>query len=503
MWALASLLMIAVLLSSPGIAGDILTNETDSADAKDLKESKAVIPSYINDMLHESIGHAEDVLAVLLGQFYPTRQEFLLGTPSLGNLITGRLKVLTNPAYWKNYLHEALIEGVFVIPKPVDVVKPEVLLPTAAVKAGDNIAPLPEDYVDLGNVSYEWKGREKTVKEFVITTETDCLVFIHNGKLVYENYANGWSPDMLNQPWSVTKSITSAMVGIAWGEGKIDSVHDPVTKYIEDLAGTEWEGSSIENLLQMESGIFWDEEFPVLAFNSQVQQWMSMFLDFFTGGLMGTTRNEFFKTMDRVNEPGEVFMYNSADTQVLAWLVETVYDTTFAEAVSEKLWKPGGMEGDALILTDREGSAIASQSFFAKPYDLARFGEIFLNNGKSFDNKQIVPAEWVEMSAEFTENSDGSYGYQWWNGSSNDLHVFQASGFQGNKVSVCPEANLTGVRLSHHLGANLRPHGDNPAGLSTYGFEIEMGGEEWTTAFTAVAKELEARDKTESCPATN
>ncbi len=455
-------------------------------------DANAILPVNIRDMINWSISHAEDVFSVLFGQFYPNRKEFLLGTPALANLITERLQIITNPYYWKNYFREALIEGVFVIPTPFDPIKPELFLPTAKVEAGYNVSQLPVEYVDMESLTYAWKGERKTINDFMVTTETDCVVILHEGKIVYENYANGWEPGMMHQPWSATKAITSAMVGIAWGEERIDSVHDPIEKYITELEGTVWEGSTIENLLHMESGIYWDESIPVLAFNSQVQQWMFMLLDFLSHGLMGTTRNEFFKTLKRVNEPGTVFQYNSADTQVLAWLVETVYDTTFAEVVSEKLWKATGMESDALILTDRVGSAIASQSFFALPYDFARFGELFRNHGKNSYGRQVIPSVWVNNSVNFTDKSNGSYGYQWWNGST-DLFIYEASGFLGNKISVMPEDGVTAVRMSHHLGVDFRPNGDNPAKLSTYGFDIEMGEDEWQTMITAIAKQLKVK----------
>ncbi len=451
----------------------------------------STMPFFMQEILEESMGRVDELLGKFIGQFYPTNQEMLLGTPTLGNLISGHMQRITEPAYWSNYFTEALVNGVFVIPKPIDVVKPEIILPTEEIKEGDESLTLPRREIDLSEVTYEWQGREKTIEEFVITTPTDCLVVLHDGELVYEDYADGWNPDMRGQPWSVTKSFTSALVGIAWEEGKIHSVHDPIEKYIPELENTDWEGATIENLLQMESGTYWDEDLPVLAFNCQVQQWTGLFLDYLTDSLLGASRNEYLKSMERVADPGEEFRYNSGDTQVLAWLVESVYDDSYAEVMSEKLWKPAGMEGNARVIADREGGAIASQGLYAKPYDLARFGEIYRNNGKTPEGKQIISEEWVKKSIDFTEASDGDYGYQWWSSETIE-DLFEASGFQGNKVSISPENNLTAVRLSHHLGANLRPNGDNPFKLDTYGFEVEMGGDEWEQAYAAIAEELEA-----------
>ncbi len=498
---LTALVIFLIIISLPGKAAlsantnsnSLTFSPVDSIGINseiDFFSSVSAVPSFMLDLLAESLGHLDEVKTSLLGQFYPTPTEMFLGTPILSNLLPDYLQMITDPYYWSNYFYEALVNGIFIIPKPVDVVKPELILPTEEVKKGTEISALPRQQTDLSEVTYEWQGREKTVEDYMITTQTDSLVFIHEGNLIYEDYANGWSPEMRAQPWSVTKSVTSALVGIARDEGKIDSVQDPIENYIPELEGTDWQGATIKNLLQMESGLYWDEEHPLLAFNTQVQQWKVMFLDFLTGGRLGMTRNEYLKSMNRVAPPGEQFLYNSGDTQVLAWLIENVYEASYAEVLSDKIWKPLGMEGNAEIMTDREGNAVASQSLYARAYDLARFGELYRNNGQTPSGKEIISAEWVEESVTFTDNSEGIYGYQWWTHEEEWGDSFEASGFQGNKITVDPHKDVTGVRLSHHLGANLRPDGDNPLDLSTYGFEVEMGSKEWNAMYNAVVEEL-------------
>src|SRR3712207_6265553 len=145
------------------------------------------------------------------------------------------------------------------------------------------------------------------------------------------------------------------------------------------------------DVLQMRSGVFWDEDDPALARNTQVQQWVQAALDLVTEGRLGQGRNAFLKALPKETEPGTKWRYNSGATQVLAWLVEKVYGKPFAELVSEKLWQPAGMDGDARMLTDRVGDAIASQGLYSRVFDLARFGELLRNGGRTPEGPGSAP----------------------------------------------------------------------------------------------------------------
>jgi CubicO group peptidase (beta-lactamase class C family) len=392
-----------------------------------------------------------------------------------------------DPEYWFNYVHEALVNGALILPKPVDLVRPEMYLPTVHVAHGSRTAPLPRRTVDLLGVTYEWQGRTKTLQDFLRTTETDGLAFVHRGDLVGEYFANGWSADVRHQPWSVTKSFVSALVGIAIDERRVGGVHEPIDAYIPELAGTAWEGVTIQNLLEMESGVHWDEGTPVLAVNTQVQQWVQMALDLYTDGVLGQTRNEFLKSLPKVYEQGTRFSYNSGNTQVLAWLLETVYGKPFNEVISEKLWQPAGMAADAMVMTDRVGDAVASQGLYARIQDFARFGELFRHDGVARGLGRVVPREWVRESTTMTDVSGGSYAYQWWAGARPGGYT--ASGFEGQKITVQPDACLTGVRLSHQLGADVR-EGEDALDPGAYRFAVESGGDEWFALFRAVSDRL-------------
>jgi CubicO group peptidase (beta-lactamase class C family) len=408
--------------------------------------------------------------------------------PAAQDLAAGRTQVMLDPAFWVAAVSNLLQSGSVTVPTPIDVVKPEAFLPTALVPDGPYVSALPRRDRDLSGVTYEWQGRKKTLREFLRTTETDVVAFVRDGEVIADLYENGWSADRHHQPWSATKTFIAATVGIAVAEGKIRSVQDPIEAYIPELAGTAWEGARIVDVLQMRSGVFWDEDDPVLARNTQVQQWIQAALDLVTEGQLGQGRNDFLRALPKETEPGTKWRYNSGATQVLAWLTEKVYGKPFNQVISEKLWQPAGMDGDARILTDRVGDAIASQGLYSRVFDLARFGELLRNGGRTPEGRQVVPAAWVRDMTTLLEAPKGAYGYQTWIGPMPG--TFQASGFQGQKISVAPDHCLVGVRLSHAFGMDTRP-GDKPAeDPASYGFGTEFHAKEWNAMYAAVAEHL-------------
>lgn len=283
------------------------------------------------------------------------------------------------------------------------------------------------------------------------------------------------------------------MVGIADGEGLIGSLQDPIEQYIPELAGTPWEGVSIEDILQMESGVHWDEDTPVLAMNTQVQQWVQVLLDYYTEGAIGQTRNEFLKALPPAYEAGTEFRYNSGNTQVLAWMLSALYGKPFNEIISEKLWIPMGAYGDARMIADREGATIASQGLYARAHDFARFGELMRRGGVNAVGEQVVPSAWVDRMTRMTAVSEGRYGYQTWNSDVTE-GAYKASGFQGQKITVVPEHCLTAVRLSHSFGLEYRD--GEISDPDAYGFGTNFSAPEWVAMVKAVANTLGGCDGT-------
>ncbi|WP_162140686.1 serine hydrolase domain-containing protein [Jongsikchunia kroppenstedtii] len=424
-----------------------------------------------------SVGSAQTLLAAAQGGQ-------LLGVPPLPDLVAGAAAKFSTPEYWNNWVHEALQHNKFLLPDSVDPVKPDVFLPHSEIAAGPTVSPLPVAPVDLRDVTYQYDGRTKTVGDFLNDAETDSISFVHNGKLVAQYFANGWNLSEQHQAWSVTKSFVSAAVGIALDQRRIASLDDPINKYIPELNRTAWQGTTIRNILEMRSGIKWDEEAQQLQDNTQFMEWINLGLYQYSNGRLGMDRNNYLRSLPRVEPQGARFSYDSANPQVLAWMLEKLYHQSFADVLSDQLWKPLGMEAPAYIMTDSTGAAVASEELFARPNDLARFGEMMRNGGVNTQGRRILSAAYVQASttgmkqgAKDTGDAPaGGYGYQWWQGPTPDS--FQANGFQGNYITVQPSQCLTGVRLGH------------TAAFDSNGNFADQANPEWSAVFRAVAARL-------------
>jgi CubicO group peptidase (beta-lactamase class C family) len=409
-----------------------------------------------------------DVIAMHLGRYYPTPHEFTPGVGPLMDLLQARAELLLGGGQAARLLQDTLAGEVSVLLLPMDVTTVIVILPTQAVKAGTAAPALPEARIDLGQLTYEVNGRTRTVEQYMQSGSTNAIAFMHNGRFIYDAYQNGFDPNTRAHMWSVTKSVTTALVGIAVAEGLVDSIHDPVTTYIPEAAGTVWEGVSVEDLLQMESGTYW-VDVPV----HQPEQLVLMGADFHSNGLYGMTRDDYLLRLTRVSPPGDHYRYNSGDAQMLAWLLENVYARPYAQILSEKIWQPAGMQDDALVMVDRLGNTFASMGLMATPRDMLRFGELFRNGGRSVDGRQIVPEAWVAASHNYDRASGGGpRGYMWPHWGGEESGNYTAAGYGHQRVSVAPSLSMVGVRFGNDPVDTIAP-------------------KEWEAVLTAVGKHLQ------------
>ncbi|RZO87040.1 MAG: class C beta-lactamase-related serine hydrolase [Oceanococcus sp.] len=386
-----------------------------------------------------------DVVAMHLGRLYPTPHEFTPGMGPLMDLLQARANLLLDGGQPLRLLQDSMDGEVSILLLPVDATTVIVILPTQVVKANPSSPDLPAAPVDLSQLTYEINGRTRSVAEYMQSGSTNAIAFMHNGQFIYEDYQNGFNDNTRAHMWSVTKSVTTALVGIAVAEGLVDSIYDPITKYIPDASGTVWEGVSVEDLLQMESGTYW-VDVPV----HQPEQLVLMGADFHSNGLYGMTRDEYLLRLTRVSPTGDHYRYNSGDAQMLAWLLENVYARPYAEILAEKIWQPAGMQDDALVMIDRLGNTFASMGLMATPRDMLRFGEIFRNGGRSIDGKQIVPEAWVAASHNYDkDNGGGPRGYMWPHWGGVESGNYTAAGYGHQRVSVAPSLNMVGVRFGN------------------------------------------------------
>lgn len=291
----------------------------------------------------------------------------------------------------------------------------DTLFDTVEVRRGDAVWELPAgERIALPEV-FDFGGDAIETAPFLEYTNTTGLIVLHEGRVVFEEYYRGETPETRHISWSVSKSLTSAMIGIALEEGHIEDIMDPVTKYVPLLADSGYNNVPLKHVLQMSSGIGFNEDYA----------------DFFSDiNRMGrsialrTPISDFVCSLRNARPSGTQHLYVSMDTQVLAMVLREATGASLAAYTEEKLWKPTGMESDAYWLVDATGMELAFGCLNAVLRDYARFGLLYLNEGRRGD-QQIVPAAWVHasttpdgahvMPSDDVTSVDGlGYGYQWW-----------------------------------------------------------------------------------------
>lgn len=314
----------------------------------------------------------------------------------------------------------------------------------------------------LAGFTYEFEGERHTLDEFVERTVTTGLLVAHRRTVLFEAYAQGADESSRFLSFSVAKSVVSTLVGIAVGEGRIESVDDPVTRYVPGLSGSAYDGVPIKAILQMSSGIAFDERYddPESEVYKRVVDPMrdpAVRLHAVAAGIQ------------KEREPGTRFHYASYDAEVLGWLLAEVSGTTLSSYAAEKLWGPLGAERDAYWMIDHDGpSGVegASIGFNATLRDYARFGLLMAFDG-ALDERRILPKGWVAEATvpdrphlqpgRLYSGYPLGYQYQWWC-FPGDHHAFTAQGIYGQFVVVDPVLDLVVVKTSNWPTPWVLPH---------------------------------------------
>ena len=299
--------------------------------------------------------------------------------------------------------------------------------------------------------TYTWQGKPVTAEDFLERTYTNALLVIKDGRIVVERYRNGSDDHSRFIGWSMTKSITSVLVGCALAEGRIESLDKPISDYLPELKGGGYEGVSIRHVMQMRSGVDYEERYdfanPGRAASNHINSLVR-----------NTTRFvDAARTLPRIHKPGEFLQYKTIDTAVLGWLVERVTRGSVAAYTARCLWEPLGAESDGFYIMDGEpgvGREFSGAGFNATLRDFGRFGQMMLQGGVA-DVRRIVAADWVKQSTSPNgpeDNRRGGYGLQWWTLGGG---TYSAIGLQGQYVFVDPATRTVVVKLSYF------PPGDN------------------------------------------
>ncbi|MEO6184909.1 MAG: serine hydrolase [Steroidobacteraceae bacterium] len=329
----------------------------------------------------------------------------------------------------------------------------DTLFTTRTVPRSGAVWKLPQADHPL-DVGYSWQGQRYTAQQFLERTYTNALLVMKNGRIVSEIYRNATNEQSRFIGWSMTKSVTAVLIGCALQEGRIDSLDTPISRYLPELKGGGYEGVSIRHVMQMRSGVDYEErydfEHPGRAASNHIAALVKNVARFADAA----------RTLPRIHEPGAFFQYKTIDTAVLGWLIERVSQGSVAAYTARCLWEPLGAEADGFYIMDGPpgaGREFSGAGFNATLRDFGRFGQMVLDDGVA-NGRRIVSSDWIKQSTRPTGVEDGprgGYGLQWWTFANTE--AFAAIGLQGQYIYINPTTQTVVVKLSYF------PPGDNSA----------------------------------------
>lgn len=314
--------------------------------------------------------------------------------------------------------------------------------PTEKISHGAaNFQFLKEDNLTLVD-GFRFKDGYYPVEKFIEDTKTSALLVIKDDVIKYEKYYLGGDENTLFSSNSMGKSFVSALMGIAVSEGYVESIDDPIGKYIPEFKGTEMENIPIKACLQMASGIRFDEDADMSGFSMKT--------------LIGIPAMKVISKYGMQEDPYTYRRYLSINTEILGQVIKNATGRGLAEYMEEKLWSKLGADHDAYWTLSND-TELAMGELSVSLRDYARFARLYLNDG-NWEGEQILTEKWVkdslDVSAEYSRpgaNNDPyneiGYGYQWWvpEGTQNE---FMAIGVYGQWIYVNPSKQVIIVKTS-------------------------------------------------------
>lgn len=262
----------------------------------------------------------------------------------------------------------------------------------------------------------------------------NSLLVVREGVVILEEYYNDYDAESLHLLWSVTKSFMSALIGIAIERGDIESVDDPIVDYFPDyfvdIDDAQKREITLRDLLMMRSGFDWHEGLTI--------------------GLWFVERDqiEFILNRDLLVEPGERWNYSTGNSHLLSAALTQATGKSAAEYAAEHLFGPLGIV-DYEWTTDAAGINIGGAELRLTTRDMAKFGFLYLNQGR-WEDQQIVPEEWVQLTT--APESTQFYGYHWWVNPIEGSRSFAAEGYAGQNIVVLPELDIVIAVTSQSAG---------------------------------------------------
>jgi len=323
----------------------------------------------------------------------------------------------------------------------------EEVMPTKEIKRSGKVRVFNNHHQNLPAL-FSFKGQNFNLNEFLQDTNSTALVVIKGEAITFEQYYLGTTENDLRTSWSMAKSYLSAIFGIAVYEGHIPNLDVAVSDYVPQLIGTGYDGVTIKNVLQMSSGVAFNEDYD--DFNSDINRFARMMA-------LGGSFDEFATTLVSHREQGTYMNYVSIDTHVLGMVLRAATGKSIEQYLTEKLWSKLGNEQDASYIVDGLGEPMVLGGLNATTRDYARLGVLFRDNGL-INGEQVIPAQWIKDSItpdaphlmpgkRDNAKSVFGYGYQWWVPEHSDQEFF-AMGIYGQYIYINQGANVVIVKNS-------------------------------------------------------
>lgn len=328
------------------------------------------------------------------------------------------------------------------------------IAPSSKVTRGGDVWPLGSGAMPA--VQYTYKGNNYSLEDYLNRQRVTSLLVMKEGKILFERYQYDRKPEHRFISWSMAKSITALLVGIAQEKGLIQSLDDKAEVYAPELKGSAYGAISIRHLLHMGSGVRWDEAY--VGRTDANDLWSAMFRVY-----RGGDPTEVLTRRRPVDAPaGQKFKYASGETQVLCHVLKGATKKTVANITEEWLWKPLGAQADAAWLVGWQGLEYCAGGFNATTRDYARLGHLLAQNGAR-DGKQIIPKEFLFDATDHARQPPGfgmdqagprfGYGYQFWLGAAGGKS-FAMIGVHGQSLWVVPGTQVVIVQTAAWANAS-------------------------------------------------
>jgi CubicO group peptidase (beta-lactamase class C family) len=327
----------------------------------------------------------------------------------------------------------------------------EKIFKTVVVRRGDHVHPLPRAAKPIAP-SWDQGGKHWTVESYMAAYRVSGLLVLKDGQIVLEKYGLGRKPTERWTSFSVAKSLTSTLVGAAIQDGKIKSIDDPITRYVPELKGSAYEGVSVRQMLMMSSGVKWNEDYvdpksDVALAGQKVEE----------PGVDPMV--SYLKRLPRAHPPGSTFHYNTGETDLVAVLVAKATGEPMSRYASEKIWKPYGMEQDAVWMTDPGGVERGGCCVSMTLRDFGRLGQFVLDGGVA-NGKPVVPPWWTKEATRRQIATDdknappgSGYGWFWWIRGPDE---YDAIGIFGQAIATFPKERVVIVQNAAWPAAGSR-----------------------------------------------